>query len=104
MAGVTAETPDPPGGHIYKVGGELDGKVAERANDLFDAVMPSGSTREQRRAGVKLISELMTSAGLTSVTDASCSSDSATAYQDAYHAGELGMRVYLLVRGKMFEG
>ncbi|HXV64379.1 MAG TPA: amidohydrolase family protein [Vicinamibacteria bacterium] len=103
-AGVDAQTPDPPGGHIYKENGELTGKVAERANDLFSDVVPSGSTREQRRAGVKLISELMTSSGLTSVHDASCGSDSATAYQDAYHAGELRMRVYLMVRGAMFEG
>jgi predicted amidohydrolase YtcJ len=104
-AGVTAETPDPPGGHIYKdENGELLGKVAERANALFTRVTPSGSTREQRRAGVKLISEMMTSSGLTSVHDASCGTDSAIAYQDAYRAGELRMRVYMMVRGSMFEG
>ncbi|HSF17356.1 MAG TPA: amidohydrolase family protein [Vicinamibacteria bacterium] len=103
-AGVDARTPDPPGGHIYKENGELTGKVAERANDLFNDVVPSGSTREERQAGVKLISELMTSSGLTSVHDASCGSDSATAYQDAYHAGQLRMRVYMMVRGAMFEG
>jgi predicted amidohydrolase YtcJ len=103
-AGVTVNTPDPPGGKIYKENGELTGKVAERANDLFSAVVPSGSTREQRQAGVKLISELMTSSGLTSVHDASCSTESAIAYQDALRAGELRMRVYMMVRGSMFEG
>jgi predicted amidohydrolase YtcJ len=103
-AGVTVNTPDPPGGKIYRDNGELDGKVAERANDLFSKVVPSGSTREQRRAGVKLISELMTASGLTSVTDASCGTDSGVAYQDALHAGELKMRVYMMVRGEMFEG
>ena len=105
LAGVTAQTPDPPGGHIYKDdNGELLGKVAERAAAFFRKVIPSGSTREQRRAGVKLISEMMTSSGLTSVHDASCSPDSAKAYQDAYHGGELKMRVYMMVRGPMFEG
>jgi hypothetical protein len=103
-AGVTVSTPDPPGGKIYKENGELTGKIAERANDLFRDVVPQGSTREQRRAGVKLISELMTSSGLTSVHDASCDSDSGTAYQDALNAGELRMRVYMMVRGTMFEG
>jgi predicted amidohydrolase YtcJ len=103
-AGVTVNTPDPPGGKIYKENGELNGKVAERANDLFSEVVPSGSTREQRRAGVKLISELMTASGLTSVTDASCGTDSGVAYQDALHAGELKIRVYMMVRGQMFEG
>ena len=52
---MTAQTPDPPGGHIYKdENGELLGKVAENAARLFSAITPSGSTREQRRAGVKL--------------------------------------------------
>jgi hypothetical protein len=97
-------TPDPPGGKIYKENGELTGKIAERANDLFRDVVPSGSTREQRKAGAELISRLMTASGLTSVHDASCDSDSAIAYQDALHAGELRMRVYMMVRGKMFEG
>ncbi|MGH9322773.1 MAG: amidohydrolase [Vicinamibacteria bacterium] len=103
-AGVTAATPDPPGGKIYKENGELTGKIAERANDLFRDVVPSGSTREQRKAGVKLISELMTASGLTSVHDASCGADSAIAYQDALHADQLRMRVYMMVRGPMFEG
>ena len=104
LAGVTAQTPDPPGGHIYKENGELNGKVAERANALLRKVMPSGSTREQRRAGAKLISEMMTSSGVTSVSDAGVDTDEATAYQDAYHAGEMRFRVYMMVRGSMFEG
>lgn len=105
VAGVTKDTPDPPGGHIYKdENGELLGKVAENAADLFQKFTPKGSTREQRRAGVKLISEMMTSAGLTSVHDASCSPDSAIAYQDAYHAGELKIRAYLMVSRSTFQG
>jgi len=103
-AGVTVSTPDPPGGKIYKENGELTGKIAERANELFSDVVPSGSTREQRKAGAELISRLMTASGLTSVHDASCGTDSAVAYQDALHAGELRMRVYMMVRGSMFEG
>ena len=105
VAGVTAQTPSPPGGEIYHDDdGELLGKVAERASALFTKHTPSGSTREQRQAGVKLISEMMNSSGITSVTDASCGPDSSRAYQDAYHAGELSVRVYTLVRGEMFEG
>ena len=105
VANVTKDTPDPAGGHIYHdSNGELLGKVAERASALFRRVTPSGSTREQRQAGVKLISEMMTSSGLTSVHDASCGTESGMAYQDAYNAGELKMRVYMMVRGEMFEG
>jgi predicted amidohydrolase YtcJ len=53
---------------------------------------------------VKLISELMTAAGLTSVHDTGAGTDSMIAYQDAYQAGELRLRVYMLARGDSFEG
>ena len=68
LAGITAETPDPDDGRFYRdSNGVLTGLVAERARDVFRGMIPSTSTREQRRDGVKLISELMTKAGLTSV-------------------------------------
>lgn len=101
-AGVDAQTPDPPGGHIYRQDGALTGRVAERANERFDKVRPTGSTRAQRQAGVALISELMTAAGLTSVHDAQCTVDYATAYQDAYRAGELRFRVAFLATPELY--
>jgi predicted amidohydrolase YtcJ len=106
LAGVTAQTPSPPGGRFHVEGGELTGLVAEQATDVLDRLRPSGSTREQRRSGVKLISELMTAAGLTSVHDAGVPGDNAVAYQDAYEAGELRFRVYMLPygRGEIFQG
>ena len=104
LAGVTAQTESPAGGHIYVENGELTGLMAERANGLFKGLIPSGSTREQRQAGVKLIAEMVTAAGLTSLHDASCGTGSAIAYQDAYHAGELRCRIYMMTRGGMFEG
>jgi predicted amidohydrolase YtcJ len=105
IAGVTAQTPAPSGGILYKdSNGELLGKTATRASALFTRVTPTGSTRDERRAGVKLISEMMNSAGLTSATDALCLPDSAIAYQDAKRAGELTIRVYMMVRDAMFEG
>jgi len=103
-AGVGVDTPDPPGGHIYREGGRLTGRVAERANELFDRVRPTDSTREQRRAGVELISELMTAAGITSVHDAMCRRDHAVAYQDAYHAGSMRFRVSLMADQDFYEG
>ena len=104
LAGVTAQTESPAGGHIYVENGELTSLMAERANGLFNGLIPSGSTREQRQAGVKLIAEMVTAAGLTSLHDASCGTGSAIAYQDAYHAGELRCRIYMMTRGGMFEG
>jgi predicted amidohydrolase YtcJ len=105
LAGVTADTPDPPGGKIYKDGNELNGLVAERATEAFHRLIPSSTNREQRQQGVKLITELMSAAGLTSVTDAGTSVAYATAYQDAYNAGELSCRVYMMMSaGRAYEG
>ncbi len=100
LAGVDASTPDPPGGKIYKENGQLSGKIAENANRLFRHVRPTGSTREQRQAGVTLISEKMTAAGLTTVHEGGGNVDNLVAYQDAYHAGELRFRVHMMVSGQ----
>ncbi len=93
-ANITKNTPDPFGGKIVKANGELDGMVAESAMGLFD--LPEESTRAQRQQAVKLITGLMSAAGLTSVQDAGASPSDAVAYQDALHADELKCRVYML--------
>ncbi|MDE0110601.1 MAG: amidohydrolase [Bryobacterales bacterium] len=99
LAGITAQTPDPRGGRYYRESGELTGLVAEHARDPLRRLIPSASTRDQRRAGVKLISELMTAAGLTSVHQTGGGTDALIAYQDAYDAGELRFRMYLFPSG-----
>ena len=100
MAGVTAQTPDPEGGTFYREDGELTGKVAEKARYPIDGLIPSGSTREERRDGVALISKKMAAAGLTSVHDVWADSEKLVAYQDAYEAGELRFRTYLFPGGQ----
>ena len=102
LAGVTAQTPDPEGGAFYRRDGALTGKVAERARNAFSGLIPSGSTREQRQAGVRLISEIMARSGLTSVHQTGCSTNDLIAYQDAHHAGELRFRTYLFPRGGLY--
>ena len=99
LAEVTAETPDPPGGRFYREDGELTGLVAERANYVISRLIPSAHTDEDRQAGVRLITELMAKAGLTSFHDAGTSASSLRAYQAAYRAGELSTRVYMMLRG-----
>ena len=101
VAGVTVETPDPEGGAFYRENGELTGRVAEEARNVFDGLIPSGSTREQRQAGVRLISELMTKSGLTSVHQTGGGTDDLIAYQDARDAGEMRFRMYLFPRGDL---
>jgi predicted amidohydrolase YtcJ len=99
LAGITVDTPDPPGGAFFRRDGQLDGGVAEKAVAAFAGVVPQDSSRQQRQAGVALMARLMTAAGLTSVHEAECSPAHLTSYQDALHAGELLFRVYILVQG-----
>jgi hypothetical protein len=98
-AGITASTPDPFGGKFYRENGELTGLAAEHANDAFDGIVPQGSTRAQRRAAVKLISERMTASGLTSVHETGGDTEDLVAYEDAYRAGEMRFRMYLFPSG-----
>lgn len=98
-AGVTVDTPDPPGGHFYRRDGQLDGKVAENANQAFRDVVPSGSTREQRQAGVAEISRQMTASGITTIHEGGAGHDSLVAYDDAYRAGQLRFRAHMMVSG-----
>lgn len=97
LAGVTASTPDPFGGHFFREGGELTGKVAERARAVFD--VPSSSTREERARGIAVICREMNAAGLTSVHQTGTGQADFTAYQDAYAAGDLTFRMYAMARG-----
>ena len=105
LAGVDKNTADPPGGQFGRdENGELTGFVAEKSRSIFDNVAPLPSvTRKQRQAGVKVVSELMTAAGLTSVHDAHTSLDHFTAYQDAHVAGEMRFRIYAMVGHELFE-
>ena len=98
-AGVSEQTPDPKGGRFERdpATGRLTGKVSETAGDFFDKVIPDTYTREDYREGVKLITKMMTRAGVTSVHDAYGSPEDLRAYQDAREAGELSMRVYCLI-------
>ena len=94
-AGVAESVADPPGGRFYRdASGRLNGRVAERAEQAFDSVIPHDLTRDQKREGVKLIARMMASSGVTSVTDAGGRPEDLQAYQDARESGDLGVRVY----------
>ncbi len=98
-AGVTEQTPDPAGGQFDRepATGRLQGRIRERATEPFYSVMPSTYSPEDYRAGIKLIGRMMTRAGVTSVHDAYGSPEDLRAYQEAYEAGELSLRVYCLI-------
>jgi predicted amidohydrolase YtcJ len=96
LAKIDDHTPDPPGGKYDRdpATGHLTGHVSENGRETFDRIIPSNFTREDHREGVRLISQMMTRAGITSVTDAMGNPDDLRAYQDARESGQLNMRVY----------
>lgn len=101
LAGVTVETPDPVGGKFYRAAGRLTGKVAEHAVDVFERV---GDWPDVDRAGhaenAALMTRRMAASGLTSTTDAWGDATGWRAYDDAYRAGRLALRVSFMPGGR----
>lgn len=97
-ANITESTPDPQGGKIDRdASGRPSGRLAESAVGLAARLLKDDDSPAQRQAGVKLISQMLARAGITSVHDASASIADWHAYQEAYAAGELGTRIYALI-------
>jgi predicted amidohydrolase YtcJ len=69
----------------------------EAAKEPFTRKIPDTATRTERQEGVKLITKLIARSGITSVNDPAGSPDGLQAYQDAYQAGELSVRVYAFI-------
>ena len=105
LAGISEATQDPPGGRYDRdpATGKLTGRIAESAREPLDRLIPATLTRDDRREGVRLISKMMTRAGLTSAHDAFGSPEDLQAYQDARESGDLGLRVYCSI-GWQFVG
>lgn len=100
LAGVDASTPDPEGGRFFRENGELTGKVAEHAMDVFAAVGEWPTVdRDANRRGVALMSRRMAAAGLTSTTDAFGDGEAWMAYLDALAADELDFRLAFMPGG-----
>lgn len=98
IAGITKVTPDPPGGkyeHDLQTG-ELTGIVQERAAECFQQCLPP-VTLQDRRTGLQRICKMFNAAGLTSVTDAYATNLDLQTYQEGLQAGDLTLRVYLLM-------
>src|SRR5438067_1123276 len=98
-AGVNESTPDPEGGKYDHdaATGKLTGHVRENAKTAFEKLIPQKATDDDRRAGVKLISQMVAKTGITSFHDAYTSPEELRAYQEARDAGEMRTRVYCLM-------
>ncbi|HJU73759.1 MAG TPA: amidohydrolase [Gemmatimonadaceae bacterium] len=105
LAGITKDTPDPEHGRFFRDdANELSGRAAEAARGVFGRVgtrarFTPDQERERNRNGMRHISELLTATGLTTVHDAGAGPDRIRAYEDAYRAGELRHRAYMMIRG-----
>jgi hypothetical protein len=105
LAGVTLDTPDPADGRFARdADGGLSGMVAENARGVFSRVgrrdeLTPDERRTRAHEGMAHISRLLTATGLTTVHDAGASRGKLVAYQDAYQAGELRHRAYIMIRG-----
>lgn len=106
LAGVTAETPDPPGGRIARdpITGEPIGILSESAVQLVQRVVPS-PTLSQAVAAMREAQPLAWAAGLTSIHEIHDTDDMMAfrAFQALRRAGELGLRVYQHVPASRLE-
>src|SRR5438874_3701025 len=98
-AGVSETTPDPRGGRLDRDAktGKLNGRISERATEIFDKAIAANYSRDDYREGVKLISKMMSRAGITSAHDAWGVHDYLRGYQDAHDSGDLSVRIYCLI-------
>jgi predicted amidohydrolase YtcJ len=104
LAKVDEKTPDPNGGQFeHDPAGHLTGRINERAVESFNRVIPSTYSRDDYREGVKLIAQMMTRTGITSVGDALGSPEDLQAYQDARDSGDLLFRVYCFIHSSSID-
>jgi len=96
LAGVTAETPDPPGGTIVRYpDGRPTGILKDAAQSLVSRVMPPPSEEARDRA-LQAAVEHAAARGVTMITDMGTWAN-LEAYRRARARGELAIRVYSVV-------
>jgi predicted amidohydrolase YtcJ len=105
LAGITKDTPDPSDGRFFRENGELTGRVAENARNVFNRVgkretFTPEQQRDRARNGMRHMSRLFNAAGLTSVHNAGTNQEHILAYEDCKKNGELTHRAYMMIRSQ----
>jgi predicted amidohydrolase YtcJ len=106
VSGVTAKTPDPPGGEILKdKAGRPMGVFRETASDLIEKSLgtwQAARTPEQRAADARRAIELATeeafSKGVTSFQDAGANFETVALFKQVANEGRLPIRLWVMVR------
>ena len=94
LAGITAKTPDPPGGTIVRDGkGNPTGALKDAATDYMEKVIPPMS-HEQRVKVVKRALAHAASLGVTSVQHMVADYEDIAVYAELLREGELTTRIY----------
>jgi len=94
LTGITAKTPDPPGGTIVRdAQGTPTGALKDAATDYIDKVIPPLS-HDQRVKAVKRALRYAASVGVTSVQHMDASYADIAVYSELLQHGELTTRIY----------
>lgn len=95
LAGITAATPDPPGGAIVKDPrtGEPTGVLKEAAKELMATVLPKPTPDDRLRAIRKALGEAAR-LGITSIHEAGTDAADLALFDRLQRAGELTVRLY----------
>ncbi|HEX7050150.1 MAG TPA: amidohydrolase [Longimicrobiales bacterium] len=109
LAGIGPDTPDPEGGTIVRDPrtGRATGLLRERAQGLVSAAMDRGRSSETEaariRRAIELASQEVISKGITTFHDAGSSFALIDVYRRMAEAGELPVRLYVMVRNETNE-
>ncbi|MCI0694234.1 amidohydrolase [candidate division KSB1 bacterium] len=99
MVGITANTPNPPGGEILKdVKGQPNGLLVDKAMGLVTKHIPSSSPDMQEKFALKA-NEAALAYGLTTIHDAGSSWETVNLWKRLYGDGKMKVRIYEFIRG-----
>ncbi|MCY3612289.1 MAG: amidohydrolase [Gemmatimonadetes bacterium] len=100
MAGITADTPDPPGGTIDRdADGKPTGVLKESAQGLVSRLVP-GPGPAQQREGIRSLADAFNAECMTGGKDPGIGPGTWDAYRDVLAGGDLSVRIFALWRGR----
>lgn len=97
LAGITAATPEPLGGKIWRdAAGAPTGLLEDAANDIVQALLPKPTAADDVQAALAAL-EAMKRQGVTSFLDASAADEDIAAFAAARQDGKLTARAHFAV-------
>lgn len=104
LAGITRDTPDPPGGRILRdADGNPTGVFIDNAVDLVTAALPPPSAAERTEAVKRAVNECL-KVGLTEVHDMGADLGLIAIYKELLASGKIPLRIYAAITSVPNEG